>query len=183
MTRRGGSNMAASPSVYRDARQYHHFVPCFIVRNWQVPQGASDGPSTSSGGTQATRIRESRKARGERRLAESVQRRQALAEECIKMYDVQASTLHLCTPLNRAYDIFDMYKDESGGQPNVYHVEMLFSKLESQAARILREIQRSIIDTNTPPRALTPVTLSRVDVNTLRKFLFLLEYRSPACSN
>ncbi|KAJ3486853.1 hypothetical protein NLI96_g3967 [Meripilus lineatus] len=60
----------------------------------------------------------------------------------------------------------NLYKDEAKDDP--YDIEKLFSKLESQAAVVIKKIEG----------AGSSITLPRPDVNTLRKFLYLLNYRN-----
>ncbi|THH31457.1 hypothetical protein EUX98_g2753 [Antrodiella citrinella] len=92
------------------------------------------------------------------------------------MHDVQEDKLLLGTPLSRAYGVFDMYKIEgTASESNLYHIEGLFSKLESQASTVIAKLHKAIDGSNVLAR--TPVTLSRAEVNTLRKFLFLADYR------
>lgn len=89
------------------------------------------------------------------------------------MYDVSTDALLIGVPIARAFGNSDMYRDDSSAE-NVYYVEQQFSKLESQAAQVLRKLDIAI----SGPRPATTVALTRKEVNTLRKFLFLLPYRS-----
>lgn len=98
------------------------------------------------------------------------------ADGGLYQHDVQEDTLLLGTPLGRAYGFYDMYKNEGSDQSNLYQVEELFSKLESNAAKVIAKLHDAIAGPNVATH--TAVTLLRAEVNTLRKFLFLIDYRS-----
>jgi len=85
-------------------------------------------------------------------------------------YDIAADTLTMGgTPIETTYGIVNMYRDEDNAT-DVDHIEKAFSKLESNAARIIHKIDNAVEK--------GVVTLPRGEVNTLRKFLFLLSYRN-----
>ncbi len=89
----------------------------------------------------------------------------------ISTYDQASDTLLVdATLVSSSYGFTNLYKDEDEDDP--YHIEKLFSKLESQAAIVIKRIEDSS----------GHVTLPRRDVNTLRKFLFLLSYRNGSRS-
>ena len=85
-------------------------------------------------------------------------------------YDIAADTLTMGgTPIETTYGIVNMYRDEENAT-DVDHIEKAFSRLESDAARIIHKIDKAIEKGE--------VTLPRGELNTLRKFLFLLSYRN-----
>ena len=85
-------------------------------------------------------------------------------------YDIGTDTLTMGgTPIETTYGIVNMYRDE-GNKTDVDHIEKAFSRLESDAARIIQKIDKAVEKGE--------VTLPRGEVNTLRKFLFLLSYRN-----
>lgn len=88
------------------------------------------------------------------------------------MYNLAADAIQAGTPISRAFGNSDMYKDDDN-ESNAFLVEELFSKLESQAAKILTTLDKLI----TGPAASRSFPLTRKEVNILRKFLFLLQYR------
>ena len=73
------------------------------------------------------------------------------------------------TPIDTTYGIVNMYRDEDHAK-DVDHIERAFSQLESDAARIIQKLDKAVEKGE--------VTLPRNEVNTLRKFLFLLSYRN-----
>ena len=73
------------------------------------------------------------------------------------------------TPIDTTYGIVNMYRDEDHAK-DVDHIEKAFSRLESDAARIIQKIDKAAEKGQ--------VTLPRNEVNMLRKFLFLLSYRN-----
>jgi len=85
-------------------------------------------------------------------------------------YDIATDTLTMgATPIETTYGIVNMYRDEDHAT-DVDHIERAFSRLESAAARIIHKIDKDV--------GKGEVTLPRSEVNTLRKFLFLLSYRN-----
>ena len=85
-------------------------------------------------------------------------------------YDIAADTLTMGgTPIDTTYGIVNMYRDEDHAK-DVDHIEKAFSRLESDAARIIQKLDKAVEKGQ--------VTLPRNEVNTLRKFLFLLAYRN-----
>ena len=88
-------------------------------------------------------------------------------EDVISTYDPASDTLSVdATFISTSYGFMDLYKDEEQDDP--YQIEKLLSKLESQAAIVIKKIEN----------AGNFITLPRRDVNTLRKFLFVLTYRN-----
>ena len=85
-------------------------------------------------------------------------------------YEIATDTLTMGgTPIESTYGIVNMYRDEENAT-DVDHIEKAFSRLESEAARIIHKIDK-VVDRG-------EVSLPRGEVNTLRKFLFLLGYRN-----
>jgi len=85
-------------------------------------------------------------------------------------YDIATDTLTMgATPIETTYGIVNMYRDEDHAR-DIDHIEKAFSGLECNAARIIQKIDKDM--------AKGEVTLPRGEVNTLRKFLFLLSYRN-----
>lgn len=90
----------------------------------------------------------------------------------INSYNIASDALHMgTTDLGKTFGIVDMYKD-SADSTDVYRVEKAFSKLENDAACVLR-----ILD-DAEKRSRSSVELVRSQLNTLRKFLFLIHYRN-----
>ncbi|KAH9832538.1 uncharacterized protein C8Q71DRAFT_776918 [Rhodofomes roseus] len=152
---------SASPLTAMEQRssqsgQFHHYLPRFVVRRWL--QGVK--VVTSPG----------RKYKGGRNKGR--QRPREYKQELINTYDIKTSTLSMgTTDLGRTFGIVDMYKDDAD-LTDVYRVEKAFSKLESDAARIFHALDVA------EKGGRSSVELVRSELNTLRKFLFLLHYRN-----
>jgi hypothetical protein len=98
--------------------------------------------------------------------------RKVYKAEYINSYDIPSDTLHLgTTDLGRTFGIVDMYKDDSD-LSDVHRVEKAFSKLESAAALVIEKMCAA------EARDRASVVLVRSELNTLRKFLFLIHYRN-----
>ena len=87
----------------------------------------------------------------------------------IKFYDLESGVLDFAK-VGRSYGIPDMYKDVD--HERVYHVEELLSKLESSAAIIYHKIK------NVHESGKHNFSITRKERNILRKFLFVMRYRS-----
>ncbi|KAH8100767.1 hypothetical protein BXZ70DRAFT_935740 [Cristinia sonorae] len=155
------TSVSASVTGRRQLKtEYHHYVPQFMLKKWAVPfVPPPASPSPRSPGKKG-------KGRGRKNTRSN--------ESCINTYDTDTDTIRIGTPVARAFGASDMYKDHSDAE-NVYRIEELFSKLESQTALVLRKLDLAI---SGPDTATTAVSLTRKEVNTLRKFLFLLSYRT-----
>ncbi|KAH9930221.1 uncharacterized protein B0H18DRAFT_143411 [Fomitopsis serialis] len=136
--------------------QYHHYLPRFVARRWLQEVKTVTKPGRKSKG---------RRNKGRQRTREYKQ-------ELINTYDIQSSTLHMgTTDLGKTFGIVDMYKDDAD-LTDVYRVEKAFSKLESDAARVFQVLE------DAEKRGRSSVELVRSQLNTLRKFLFLMHYRN-----
>ena len=88
----------------------------------------------------------------------------------IKFYDLESGVLDFAK-VGRSYGIPDMYKDVD--HERAYHVEELLSRLESDTARIYHRIKKD------HESGKYNFSITRNDLNLLRKFLFVMRYRSP----
>ena len=86
----------------------------------------------------------------------------------IKFYDLESGVLDF-SKVGRSYGIPDMYKDVDNER--AYHVEELLSKLESSAAIIYHRIKKD------HESGKYNFSITRKDLNLLRKFLFVMRYR------
>ncbi|THH29429.1 hypothetical protein EUX98_g4749 [Antrodiella citrinella] len=124
------------------------------------------------------------------RKRKSAQNRQNRSSpvEYINVYNVQTNTLRVRIPFDNAYRIIDTFRKEDIGhsdserkggieQTEDKHVEELFSKLNREAGKIIARLHDTINASHDAPSSV-PVIFRRAQVNTLRKFLFLIEYRS-----
>ncbi|PUU82244.1 hypothetical protein B9Z19DRAFT_1075273 [Tuber borchii] len=87
----------------------------------------------------------------------------------IRFYDLESGVLDFAK-VGRSYGIPDMYKDVDHERVN--HVEELLSKLESSAAIIYHKIKTVHESGN------SNFSITRKERNILRKFLFVMRYRS-----
>jgi len=87
----------------------------------------------------------------------------------IKIYDLESGVLDF-GKVGRSYGIPDMYKDVD--HERAYHVEESLSRLESDAARIYHRIKKD------HESGKYKFSITRKDRNVLRKFLFVMRYRS-----
>lgn len=74
-------------------------------------------------------------------------------------------------PVNRIFGQTDMYRDTSKSPAEQQHIEQMFSKLESQASVVFRNITKSFEQKD------KALWLTRAEKDLVRKFLFLLKYR------
>jgi hypothetical protein len=101
----------------------------------------------------------------------------------INIYDVKTRSLHLGSESEDGKNLIgcnfgraDLYADSNS--IDVDYIEKEFSKQESAAARIVATIAGATSQKDTNSLTPTLLTLKRRDVNLLRKFLFLLGFRS-----
>ena len=77
------------------------------------------------------------------------------------------------SPVARCYGHMNMYQDAGASLVDEMHIEKALSVLEGHAARIITRIKRAQAK-NAPS-----VTLTRVERNCVRKFLFVMKLRNP----
>ncbi|KAK3954282.1 hypothetical protein QBC32DRAFT_336702 [Pseudoneurospora amorphoporcata] len=134
--------------------QYQHFVPRFILKNFahRVPK-----PPKAAKGTPKPKY-----------------------EKGMFPGDLVTSSLDLTQdpavftekPVSRIFGQINMYDDFTKPNGEQRHVEKLLSKLEDQAATIFTKITKAY-EANEDG-----VVLTRDERNVIRKFLFLMKYRS-----
>ncbi|KAL4974601.1 hypothetical protein BDW66DRAFT_161160 [Aspergillus desertorum] len=101
--------------------------------------------------------------------AASPPRRESRRDFLVNKIDLDAGILTQ-RPVSTEFALVDMYRDP-GFAENPYHLEEKLSKLESQASEVLRKACLAFDGGNI-------LELKRGEVDTLRKFLFLMKYRS-----
>ncbi|KAK4172910.1 hypothetical protein QBC36DRAFT_67859 [Triangularia setosa] len=135
----------ASPSP-----QYQHFVPQFLLRNFSHPY-KPDGPT--------------KKRKYEKGMFPK--------DKVLRHVDLTLDPPAICEkPINRILGQINMYDNPNKPTAVQREVEVLFSKLESQANLVFRKITRAHEDKQTGLR------ISRAERDIVRKFLFLLMYRN-----
>ncbi|KAK7428598.1 hypothetical protein QQZ08_004859 [Neonectria magnoliae] len=136
--------------------QYHHFVPQFLLKNFSHPYDPPKQPGQTS-----------------KRSKQKYKKGMYPGDSVIRHVDLTADPPVICEkPVKRILGKMDMYRDTSQPTPEQQElVEKMFSKLESEASVIFRKITKSFEQRD------TGLWLTRVERNTVRKFLFLLKYR------
>ena len=92
--------------------------------------------------------------------------------ECIFVFDLETGVLE-SRPIGRVYGQVNFYQDK-GNDENRNHLEEKLAFLENNSARIITDIHTSLPSGE--------VVLARKDSEVLRKFLFLMHYRSDTIS-
>ncbi|KAF5335678.1 hypothetical protein D9611_009693 [Ephemerocybe angulata] len=138
--------------------QYHHYIPQFILRRFvPVEQGA---PKDAQAKTSKQRKKESWKAK-----------MKGLPDpQSIPVFDMASRTMYL-SPIDRSYGLHGFYEDTLYA-PNPEHLEKKLSFLEGEAAKVIVDLHNAIEKPT--------FTLPRSDLNILRKFIFVMHYRSHA---
>ncbi len=136
--------------------QYHHFIPRFILRNFVHPPSrvkSSSKPSPKSA---------KRWKKGGRNYSEPM----------IYAVDLSKPTAEIVErPISRTFGMIDMYRDFRNTK-NEHYLEGELSKLESRAGEIVSKMRKHFEEGK------TEVWITRPERNTLRKFLFIMKYRS-----
>lgn len=137
-------------------KEYQHFIPQFLLRNYSHPFVCpqAKGPSKKC----KKHKHEKHKYPGDR-----VVNNLCLTSEPYTLEE---------TPVARMFGQLDMYEDMKTS-PDKKHrrIEGMFGKMELEASRIFRRISTAY------EKGQPDIWLSRTERNHLRKFLFLLKYR------
>lgn len=142
--------MAPIASTSSPRPEYQHFVPQFIVRNFAHKY---NGPKQQKG-----RKKNDKMYRG---------------ELVVNNANLQADPISIEeTKVKRILGIYDMYQDTSAPTEQQRRMEKMFGELESRASIIFRKITKAFESKE------QGVWVTRDERNLIRKFLFLLKYRS-----
>ncbi|EHK23320.1 uncharacterized protein TRIVIDRAFT_124796, partial [Trichoderma virens Gv29-8] len=136
--------------------EYQHFIPQFILRNYSYPLKC---PNAEKKGKKKCKCKhEKGKYPGD------------LVTNCV---DLTLSPFRLETySVKRIFGAPNMYNDPAKATSDEQRrIECMFSKMESHASILFRRIVK------THEEGSTVVTLTRIERNLIRKFLFLLKYR------
>ncbi|MCJ1436100.1 hypothetical protein MMC27_005478 [Xylographa pallens] len=128
--------------------QYHHFIPRFILRNYAGPMQPPPGLNKKK----------------QKRWVQTHSKDGVL--NVIDLNNVKV----MQSPLSSTLGLLDMYRDVKSSDQ--YDVEKKLSVLEGQAGIIISEIKKAF-DSGLPD-----VWLPRAKRDILRKFLFIMKYRS-----
>ncbi|KIJ93616.1 hypothetical protein K443DRAFT_12715 [Laccaria amethystina LaAM-08-1] len=141
-------------STNRD--QYHHYIPRFILRRF----------------LEDYETRKSQTNQERRKAARKAQKKGMPDPECIFVFDLETGVLE-SRPIGRVYGEVNFYQDK-GNDENRNHLEEKLAFLENNSARIITDIHTSLPSGE--------VVLARKDSEVIRKFLFLMHYRSETVS-
>lgn len=151
----------------RQRTQYQHYVPRFILRNFVVNKSSRSRYFVDNGQSQ---FREQKSSKGRR-----------VPPEQLNVYHIETAKLVMAGEYEPAVKASTV--DHSFGQDDLYidphhpdhnHIEKKLSALESAAAIVVRKLVDAVDDGS------NSVQLVRRDLNTLRKFLFIMTYRQTS---
>jgi hypothetical protein len=130
--------------------QYHHYVPRFLLRRFSSP---------------SPNVLAQVKRRNKRQRD----------DDLVTAVDLLSDNPEFVTkPVGRIFGQLDMYKDDSKfSEEDQKRIETKLSLIEGQASRIIAQVA------DAHKAGKNEVTLSRHDKDLLRKFLFIMKYRSP----
>jgi hypothetical protein len=131
--------------------QYHHFIPQFILRGFATARATAGNAPTAAIPLTAK------------------QRKNKKQNEILTLIDTKSGTLSKQL-VRRQYGMVDMYRDVRAA--NQHDLEEKFSRLEAEVAQILAQARKTF------ERKKAVLCLMRSEKDTLRKFLFLMKYRS-----
>ncbi|KAL2062326.1 hypothetical protein VTL71DRAFT_6592 [Oculimacula yallundae] len=143
--------MAESSEAPQERSQYHHFIPRFILRNYSHP-----GVQTN----------DRRKQRGNHKKGSS-----RPAEPVLYGINLSGNDPVLTqTTVAKTFGMMDMYRDLKSATKQ-HQVEEQLSVLESRAGEIISNIRKAF------EAGCKDVWMTRMQRNTLRKFIFIMKYR------
>jgi hypothetical protein len=142
----------------KTSQQRHHFIPRFVLKQFRPEDQPPAGPLIAYSNNHHGRRAKSRKSR----------------DFLVNKVDLEGSILKRSIltqrPVSIEFALVDMYRDP-GFDQDPYHLEKKLSDLESQASDIIRcafsQFAQGLI-----------LKLKRIEVDRLRKFLFLMKYRN-----
>ncbi|KAL1797341.1 hypothetical protein ACET3X_003947 [Alternaria dauci] len=130
--------------------QYEHYIPRFLLRRFSYP---------------STAVPNHGKRRNRKQRVEDVVAAVDLGHDIPKFVEL---------PVARIFGQFDMYKDDSKFSSKAQNrIEAKLCLIEGQASRIIAKVA------DAHKAAKDGVTLSRHDKDLLRKYIFVMKYRSP----
>lgn len=136
--------------------QYHHFIPRFILRNFVHPTNQRQVSSKKS----------PKSAKRSRKSGRNYN------EPMIYAVDLSKPTAEILErPVSRTFGITDMYRDLKNFR-NEHYLEEELSKLESRVGEVVSKMRKHFEEGK------ADVWITRTERNILRKFLFIMKYRS-----
>jgi hypothetical protein len=136
--------------------QYQHFIPHFLLRNFSHPYEP----------TEKTKLK-----KADRYCKRRYKRR---GDKALNVVDLTPDDPQLLDPeVSRWYGQKEMYEDIADAIESRKDVEQELFKLESRTAEILQKVKRA------QEHGEAGIWLTRVERNSLRKFLYIMKYRGP----
>ena len=130
--------------------QYQHYIPRFLLRRFSYPS--------------STVLNHGKKQNRKQRI-EDVVTAVDLGHDIPKFVE---------SPVGRIFGQYDMYKDDSKfSKKDQDRIETKLSRIEGQASRIIAKVA------DAHKTGKDKVKLSRHDKDLLRKYIFVMKYRSP----
>ncbi|CAG8457637.1 11959_t:CDS:1 [Diversispora eburnea] len=137
--------------IKEEKGSYHHYIPRFILRNFAIDNYDRVFVNNKKIFNQNKKFWKKRR------------------EELLQTYDRIVDELEFSL-ISKTYGCKNMYKDFN--HEDAENVEKKLAKLEGQSSKVIRDIievsEREI-----------HITLLRKDLEDLRKFLFIMNYRNP----
>ncbi|RIA89097.1 hypothetical protein C1645_825339 [Glomus cerebriforme] len=140
--------------------QYHHYIPRFLLRNFAIDRYERIFESD----IKQQEKKSQKKNKGSKKQKKKEQRK----AEFIQTYDRKNNQLGVSL-ISKTYGYPNMYKDLNN--EDVMHVEEKLSKLERQASETIHNIVKA-------SQTEDKIVLIRKDLEELRKFLFVMNYRN-----
>ncbi|KAK2592798.1 hypothetical protein QQS21_009502 [Conoideocrella luteorostrata] len=141
-------------SITTTSRQYQHFVPQFLLRNFSHPFKSTATRNKSQRGRREDKTRHN--------------------EDVVNLVDLSSDAPTVVErPVRRVLGQFNMYRNTALSQKEQDKIEEKLSRLESHASKIFRRI---LTDFDKAHRGLW---LTRKEKNLIRQFLFVMKYRGP----
>lgn len=137
--------------------QYQHFVPRFLLKNFSHPYKPNgEHPKRRRGGA-----------------GRKYEKGMFPNDPVVRNVDLLADPPVICEkPVARILGEINMYQDTTKPPDQQHAVEAMLSELESRAGQVFRKIAKAFEQKE------TGIWLSRDERDLVRKFLFLLKYRS-----
>ncbi|CAI2178047.1 10662_t:CDS:1 [Funneliformis geosporum] len=140
--------------------QYHHYIPRFLLRNFAIDKYERIFESNIN--------QQKRKGQKKNKGPNKQKKKRQRKAELLQTYDREKDQLGVSL-ISKTYGNPNMYKDINN--EDAMHVEEKLSKLEKRASETIRNIVKTSQMEN-------QVVLFRRDLEDLRKFIFIMNYRN-----
>ncbi len=138
---------------------YHHYIPRFLLRNFAIDKYERRFESN---------IKQQKMKGPKKKKGVKQQKKNKAKVDLLQTYDRKNDQLGVSL-ISRTYGHKNMYKDLNYN--DVMHVEKELSKLENRASNVIQNIIKT-------SQTESQVVLFRRDLEDLRKFLFVMNYRN-----